>query len=133
MMTTDVRHGWLMNRFCNQVNCHLQQMTAPARAAALLQAQQQHVQQQLAAAQQLTQEVEALKQENLEAWRIKYELESQMAAYKANLEGMQRQGSSMQKVRCSCPRCLFSPQHSTYVSSNISVTVSIVTKAWQMC
>jgi len=122
-----------MNRFCNQVNCHLQQMTAPARAAALLQAQQQHVQQQLAAAQQLTQEVEALKQENLEAWRIKYELESQMAAYKANLEGMQRQGSSMQKVRCSCPRCLFSPQHSTYVSSNISVTVSIVTKAWQMC
>jgi hypothetical protein len=63
-----------------------------------LQAAQQQMQQQLAAAEQLAAEVEQLKSENLEAWRVKYELEGQMAATKASLEGMQRQGSSMHKV-----------------------------------
>ncbi len=52
----------------------------------------------MAAAEQLAAEVEQLKSENLDAWKVKYELESQMAAYKANLEGLQRQGSCMQKV-----------------------------------
>ncbi|KAF6259988.1 P-loop containing nucleoside triphosphate hydrolase protein [Scenedesmus sp. NREL 46B-D3] len=61
------------------------------------QAAQQQLQQQLAAAEQLAAEVEQLKGENLEAWRVKYELEGQMAATKASLEGMQRQGSSMHK------------------------------------
>jgi hypothetical protein len=64
-----------------------------------LQAAQQQLQQQLAAAEQLAAEVEQLKSENLEAWRVRYELEGQMAATKASLEGLQRQGSSMHKVR----------------------------------
>lgn len=67
-------------------------------ANGLLQAAQKQLEQQVAAAEQLTAEVEQLKSENLEAWQLKYELEGQTAAYKANLEGMQRQGSCMQKV-----------------------------------
>lgn len=63
------------------------------------QAAQQQLQQQLAAQEQLAAEVEQLKTENLEAWKLKYELEGQMAAYKASLEGLQRQGSCMHKVR----------------------------------
>jgi hypothetical protein len=66
---------------------------------ALTQAAQHQLQQQLAAAEQLAADVEQLKSENLEAWRVKYELEGQMAATKATLEGLQRQGSSMHKVR----------------------------------
>lgn len=55
--------------------------------------------QRLEAAEQLQQDVEALKTENLEAWRQKYKLESQLATVRATMEGMQVQACSMQKVR----------------------------------
>lgn len=57
---------------------------------------------QLDAAAELAQEVEALKSENLEAWRTKYTLESEMAAVRAQLDGMQRQSGSMHQVRLTC-------------------------------
>lgn len=64
----------------------------------MLQAAQRQLQQQLQAAEQLQQDIEALKTENLEAWRQKYELESQLATVRATMEGMQGQACSMQKV-----------------------------------
>jgi hypothetical protein len=66
---------------------------------AFLQAAQRQLQQQLEAAEQLQQDVEQLKTENLETWQQKYELEGQLATARANIEGMQGQASSMQKVR----------------------------------
>ncbi|WIA19757.1 hypothetical protein OEZ85_005673 [Tetradesmus obliquus] len=77
-----------------EANERLQEAEMKVQAA---QAAQQQLQQQLAAAEQLAADVEQLKSENLEAWRVKYELEGQMAATKATLEGLQRQGSSMHK------------------------------------
>lgn len=71
--------------------------------ALVLQAAQKQLEQQVEAAQQLSLEVEQLKNENLEAWKVKYDLESQMAAYKASLDGMQRQGSGIKKVGTGSP------------------------------
>jgi septal ring factor EnvC (AmiA/AmiB activator) len=65
----------------------------------VLQAAQRQLQQQLEAAEQLQQDIEQLKTENLETWQQKYELEGQLATARANMEGMQGQASSMQKVR----------------------------------
>lgn len=64
----------------------------------VVQAAQRQLQQQLEAAEQLQQDVEQLKTENLETWQQKYELEGQLATARANMEGMQGQASSMQKV-----------------------------------
>ena len=65
-----------------------------------LQAAQRQLQQRLDAAEQLQEDIEQLKTENLEAWRQRYELESQLATVRANMDGMQGQACSMQKV---CP------------------------------
>lgn len=86
-----------------------------------VQAAQRQLQQQIDAAEQLQQDMEALKTENLEAWRQKYDLEGQLAAARANMEGMRGQAESMQQVgaQCvcrlmsSCP--LRSPVHTTNV------------------
>lgn len=43
--------------------------------------------------------MEALKSENLEAWQTKYELEGEMAAMKAAVEGAQQQHGSLLEVR----------------------------------
>lgn len=94
-------------------------MSEAAFAVYALQAAQKQLEQQVAAAQQLSTEVEQLKQENLEAWQMKYELESQMAAYKANLDGMQRQGGCMQKV---CGAAESSCMNSPCLNSVLSAT-----------
>lgn len=65
----------------------------------VLQAAQRQLQQRLEAVEQLQQDVESLKSENLEAWRQKYDLEGQLATVRANMEGMQGQAGSMQQVR----------------------------------
>jgi hypothetical protein len=44
--------------------------------------------------------MEVLKAENLEAWRVKYALEAEVAGVKAQLDGMARQGDSLHQVRC---------------------------------
>lgn len=64
-----------------------------------MQAAQRQLQQRLEVAEQLQQDFETLKTENLEAWQQKYELEGQLTTARANMEGMQGQASSMQKVR----------------------------------
>lgn len=69
-------------------------------------AAQRQLQQRLEAAEQLQQDVESLKSENLEAWRQKYDLEGQLATLRANMEGMQGQAGSMQQVRLSLSAAL---------------------------
>jgi YD repeat-containing protein len=70
-----------------------------------VQAAQRQLQQQIDAAEQLQQDMEALKTENLEAWRQKYDLEGQLAAARANMEGMRGQADSMQQVGL-CSGCV---------------------------
>lgn len=64
----------------------------------VLQAAQRQLQQRLDAAEQLQQDIDALKTENLEAWRQKYEVEGQLATARANMQGLQGQTASMQQV-----------------------------------
>lgn len=82
-------------------------MTHTAISLLCLQAAQRQLQQQIDAAEQLQADMEALKTENLEAWRQKYDLEGQLAAARANMDSMRGQAESMQQVGAQCvyPNC----------------------------
>ncbi|KAF8062937.1 KIN14Q [Scenedesmus sp. PABB004] len=67
---------------------------AEARVQAALAAQAQAA----GEAEALRGEVEALKGENLEAWRVKYELERQLADAAAAAEGLQREGAAVRQA-----------------------------------
>jgi len=63
------------------------------------QAERATLQTQLHAASQLYSEVDQLKCENLEVWRVKYELERQLAASQAHADGLQHANSAIRQVR----------------------------------
>jgi hypothetical protein len=92
-------NGWIVRRSSHVMSQTLSHLCSSCQwDSHVLQAAQRQLQQQLQAAEQLQQDIEALKTENLEAWRQKYELESQLATVRATMEGMQGQACSMQKV-----------------------------------
>jgi len=96
------QHVHKLSAACQSYTCeHLRYLLLHVPHAPMLgflQAAQRQLQQQLESAQQLQEDIEQLKTENLEAWQQKYELEKELATCKANLEGMQGESHSMHQV-----------------------------------